>query len=249
MKLLIHNDGVLFEKILSDINSFRPLLNTFLSAYNSLEIGELTNDTFKYALDDQGTTVIESYKNSLINNSASLVLKQLIWKEADPIINHFRTALSNLLNYCVPVGGAYTRSTLTLHSITLNEGQFGISEAEKVNILENYCQTYISTEEEKAFYTSLTAAKHALEKVFGDIATLQLERHLQSFEGLGQFFVMNGSRIEIKPDSVKWATTAAVKAKAMHARSVEWHERQSTNDAKAKENIHSNANALILDDE
>lgn len=182
-RILIKEDLNLFREIATDLKQFMPVLNELKSSFEALEIGALTNDTFKQIILLGASKQIESYKkdlNSQLDKQGvtSSIIRQNAIKDHENVIERFKKSVDNAKRFQPQIYSS-NRPKLSLKFISYENG-FCISEEDKEMILESCCRIYLETEEEiKLFQVSQNLAEAFNEylEIFNQTGIQSIDKH------------------------------------------------------------------------
>ena len=182
-RILIKENTEQFKEITKDLKQFTPVLNELKSSFEALEIGALTNDTFKQIILLGASKQIESYIKDLNNQLdkqgiTSSVIRQNAIKDHESVIERFKKAVNDAKKFYPEIYSA-NRPKLVLKFISYENG-FCISEEDKEMILESYCRIYLETEEEiKLFQVSQNLAEAFNEylEIFNQTGIQSIDKH------------------------------------------------------------------------
>lgn len=206
-RILIKEDNHLFRQIAQDLKQFMPVLNELKSSFEALEIGALTNETFKQIILLGPTKYMEIYVKNLNNQLDKLgitssVIRQNAIKDHEAIIERFKKAVNDAKRFYPEIHSA-NRPKLVLKFISYQDGLFVISKEDKEMILETFCRVYLDNEQE----IKLLEKAKVLQENLNEYLEILENSGITSFNkflSLGEVLMINDEgRAEIKSEGIK----------------------------------------------
>jgi hypothetical protein len=212
-RVLLHENSSLLHEISSDLNQFMPLLKEVQNSYESLELGDFTDDILKEVV-STGTKAIElKFTENLKRQIEKLevtssVLKENLLSGSKPLFSDFANKVL-LLKRFKPETFSRTKH-LKLNFISFQNNTFYLSSENKEQILENECRVYLDNEKEAELYENLKQLIEAYNKVNENLEELNFSFSFNQGKGLkaieNVFLEFNKNSFSIVPHSIKFAT-------------------------------------------
>jgi uncharacterized protein YifE (UPF0438 family) len=175
-RILISQNDSLAEQIKSDLTYFKAPFNKLVEAFEALDLGRLTPETFDEIRTGQAAKSVSRYQTKLEKDLDDTGVKNATLRAnllvgTGEIAGTFLKAARAFMDTTFKPRG-YGRSedqVLTVDFISLDEdGALTISDEGFEGILETHCRTYLQTDEEKELYAAVdhicTGYKNLIQK-------------------------------------------------------------------------------------
>lgn len=210
-RILIKEDNHLFRQIAQDLKQFMPVLNELKSSFEALEIGALTNETFKQIILLGPTKHMEIYVKNLNNQLDKLgitssVIRQNAIKDHEAVIERFKKAVNDAKRFYPEIYAA-NRPKLVLKFISYQDGLFIISKEDKEMILETFCRIYLDDDQEIEILETTKVLQENFNKYL-DILNSSGINVFDKFLSLNHVLLINEEgKAEIKMEGIKSIST------------------------------------------
>lgn len=207
-RILIKEDNHLFRQIAQDLKQFMPVLNELKSSFEALEIGALSNETFKQIILLGPTKHMEIYVKNLNNQLDKLgitssVIRQNAIKDHEAVIEKFKKAVYEAKSFYPKIYSSSNRPKLTIKFISYQDGLFIISKEDKEMILETFCRTYLDDDQEIEILETTKALKENFNKYL-DILNSSGINVFDKFLSLNHVLLINEEgKADIKMEGIK----------------------------------------------
>jgi hypothetical protein len=222
-RILIAEDCELLNNKIGDLSKFTPAFNEFKEAYEALDLGELTNDTYKELITgkDGVSKVMDSFFNELDSTlkAAGLNKESLRKVHKDQATAEFNKLLQALkkLKDVNPDPHAHRRfEALKIENTSYIGGTFQVSAMDKEDILESDCRIYLENEQEIKLHTHLKAVRDSIKDLSSFLQDLASGYDLKPMDAIHfrnitgksliQNFFTEDPAHEIAPHSIKWVS-------------------------------------------
>lgn len=153
-RILIKENEELLMQICRGLSEYVPVLNEVKQSYESLELGEFTNEVFMEINKSGANEKIQKFYANLnhqLDNAkiTSKIIRVNMTAQTKNTTDNFIEAVRNLKlfkPYDIRNKIVQHYDYLKPHQITYENGRFFISEENKEAILEQSCRTYLTTE-------------------------------------------------------------------------------------------------------
>jgi len=233
-RILIAEDHELLRSKMDDLNKFLPAFNEMKHAFEALELGELTNDTYKALITskDGVGVIMDSFFTELdITLKAAGLNKDSLRKvHVDHATAEFEKFIQSLkaLKAVNPDPYSHRRfKGLKVENTSYIDGTFQVSAMDKEDILEKYCRTYLETDQEIKLHCILKNVRDSINEFNGYLDDLAKAHELSGAEALDFWGItklsslsqfLNDDKIkEINPKSIEWVSEMIVRAKSKKA--------------------------------
>ena len=212
-RTLIHEDMDKLNAMLRDFSEMKPILNKLEASFYDLELGDLNNDIFQEILSKGTARIKREYlakEEDQIKKAGitSTRLQKNMMNGADEVFEKFNTQVNKLKSFSATRYGMDNTPRLPKSYITSFErGGFAVLKAQREEILEEYCKTYLEGPEEHELYQEVQEFLMAAKKMKNHLKKLgyKYDGNIQSI--LNHFTTYKDGEPEIKPSSIRWAVS------------------------------------------
>lgn len=223
---LVFEDQELLSEILRDLRFFKPSLEKLKTAYESLEIGQFTDEILDELVLEGTGKIFERHTKSLNDQLdktgvVNTKLREFVLQGTDGPKAALREALTELRSIKPEPPTSITASARTkvlpLELISFDGERFFISDSDKDWLTEAYCRDYLESEATQDLYARLEIMRDALNDFRRILSTLDL-RYDSRFvtSGLDKFLCVKDDNVSIIPKSVNGNIKGAAALKAYH---------------------------------
>lgn len=211
-RILLKEDLSLFKEISNDILQWKPVLSNLKRSYESLEIGDFTDTIFKTLVLTGPKEVTDRYIKQLndqldaLKITSSLIRENSI-KNHSEVIENLNESLQAVKSFRPVIYAINGRTSLTLKSISFENGIFLITDTDKENILESNCRVYIENDNEFKTFEVIKELETSFNKYL-DILKESNISDINKFMSLGKVFIINDKgKAVIIPEGAKAVAT------------------------------------------
>jgi hypothetical protein len=206
-RILIGQNNELLELIKGDIRQFDPAFNKLTYAFAELGCGGMTAEVFNDIKSGQERKYVQQYKEALEKelNDTKVInhkLRTNLLQGTDVAAVDFLKAVNEIRSFKAKKRG-YGRTedqVLSLDFISVENGHLVITKQDEEAILETYCRHYLTTDEEKAVYTSVNVICNGFEELEATCRRFNIPFSLSgSFAYVDQF--VSKTNGQIKPNA------------------------------------------------
>ena len=213
-RVLIKQDENLLNEMVSDLRGFRPALTALKNAYSELQMGPFNKEAFSDIVKNGFSNVYAKYTTNLESELDKTgvknpILRKTVLSASEPVFDKFRKAYSDLMDYSPVPSRFNTRPMLQLSQISFNSEVFEVSAEDQEVILEQHCRVYLESEAEKAFHSTLTNLRDALNAYLKDFEDYELDGKANGYCGLDTFLRVDGFNASIIAENISYGVTAA----------------------------------------
>lgn len=211
-RILISQNDSLAEQIKSDLTYFKAPFNKLVEAFEALDLGRLTPETFDEIRTGQAAKSVSRYQAKLEKSLDDMkvfnaTLRAKLLEGKSEVSGDFLEAARAFMETTFKPRGYGRREdqVLTVDFISLDaDGKLTISDQDTESILEAHCRYYIQTPEEKELYSSILGLCEKYKEFYATAKRLQLNDMMildRSFGVLDNFARNIGPDVE--PDMNK----------------------------------------------
>lgn len=224
-RILLNEDKDLLGQLVGDLSYFKPLLEVVKEKYILLEIGNFDSAAFE-SVRNNLSAVEKKFRSDIEKEIERTGIKRSFSQQAfrdqnEPLWQDLKEALKALIvaKPQVPYSSGFGRTqTLSLPFVSYSvERQFHISDENKEQLLEQYCRTYVETENEKIVYDALNEFGVSFKKLEGSLSKAGVLNEFQeTIKQIRQeLLTVSGDGYSPKAGAVSWVS-AIERSKAYH---------------------------------
>jgi hypothetical protein len=208
VRILINENLLYFDGIKIEAEKLIAKVNKLAEKYESLKLGPFSQKIFELIMNDGPSKIKEAYLKSIIGDSNSPSLKNLLSQDADLIFKEMQVFIDDVKKYHPGASYSYHNFMTGMNSIqlgTFKDARFILTDQDIESIKDQKCRTYITTKEQldavehlKTFIESFNKLSAAINKFNPAIHRLFTD----SFQNVGRYATIENGVATLRTEDI-----------------------------------------------